>query len=231
MHQNHYITSGKRTAVPSMPVSLLSPSNRSNSPARWRCHWGFCSWGCRSRPGSTASSTWSPSHWDTRTRRRWFWTCRGCSSARLCRRRSIWACIASCWCSLRWWSSTADLLCRCSGISYPAGEGREQNGFESILTSKWKINWGGLGDYLDVIGDVDLAGPQVAKARLFDQLTPLVGIGHPERQATAAALWAGAPWACLADAVLVPAPGLSWSSWTNEWRALLLESSAQLEQN
>lgn len=65
------------------------------------------------------------------------------------------------------------------------------------------------------MGDVNLAGPQVAKARLFDQLTPLVGVGHPERQAAAAALRAGAPWGSLADAVLVHAPGLSRSSWTN----------------
>lgn len=47
---------------------------------------------------------------------------------------------------------------------------------------------GGGSRYLDVMGDVDLAGPQVAKARLFDQLTPLVGVGHPEGQAAAAAL-------------------------------------------
>lgn len=53
---------------------------------------------------------------------------------------------------------------------------------------KQKIEGRVGGGYLDVIGDVDLAGPQVAKARLFDQLTPLVGVGHPERQAAAAAL-------------------------------------------
>lgn len=47
---------------------------------------------------------------------------------------------------------------------------------------------GGGVRYLDVMGDVDLAGPQVAKARLFDQLAPLVGVGHPEGQAAAAAL-------------------------------------------
>lgn len=51
---------------------------------------------------------------------------------------------------------------------------------------------GGL-RYLDVMGDVDLAGPQVAEARLFDQLAALVGVGHPEGQAAAAALGAGAP--------------------------------------
>lgn len=65
------------------------------------------------------------------------------------------------------------------------------------------------------MGDVDLAGPQVAEARLLDQLAPLVGVGHPEGQAAAAALRAGAPRAGLGDAVLVPAPGLSWNSWTH----------------
>lgn len=49
------------------------------------------------------------------------------------------------------------------------------------------------GVYLDVVGDVDLAGPQVAQARLFDQLAALVGVGDPEGQAAAAALGAGAP--------------------------------------
>lgn len=43
-------------------------------------------------------------------------------------------------------------------------------------------------NYLDVFGDVDLARPQVAEARLFDQLTLLVGIRNPQRQATAAGL-------------------------------------------
>lgn len=42
--------------------------------------------------------------------------------------------------------------------------------------------------YLDVFGDVDLAGPQVAKARLFDQLTLLVGVRDPQGQAAATGL-------------------------------------------
>lgn len=42
--------------------------------------------------------------------------------------------------------------------------------------------------YLDVFGDVDLTRPQVAEARLFDQLTLLVGVGDPHGQAAATGL-------------------------------------------
>lgn len=104
-----------------IPVSWRSRSIHRNSPGRRRCRWGFCSWGCRSTPGSTASSTWSSTRWGTRTRHPQSWTCRGCSSARPCTRRSIWAGTASCWCSRRWWSWRDDPLGRCSGISFPAG--------------------------------------------------------------------------------------------------------------
>lgn len=41
---------------------------------------------------------------------------------------------------------------------------------------------------LDVFGDVDLTGPQVAEARLFDQLTLVVGVRDPHGQATATRL-------------------------------------------
>lgn len=44
-----------------------------------------------------------------------------------------------------------------------------------------------------MVADVHLAGPQVAKARLLDRLAALVGVGHPEGEAAAAALRAGAP--------------------------------------
>jgi len=42
--------------------------------------------------------------------------------------------------------------------------------------------------YLNVFGDVDLTGPQVAEARLFDQLTLVVGIRDPHGQAAATGL-------------------------------------------
>lgn len=42
--------------------------------------------------------------------------------------------------------------------------------------------------YLDVFGDVDLTRPQVAEARLFDQLTLLVGVRDPHGQAAATGL-------------------------------------------
>lgn len=67
--------------------------------------------------------------------------------------------------------------------------------------------------YLDVLGDVDLAGPQVAQAGLFDQLALLVGVGDPQRHAPAAGLRTWAPGGGLGDAVLVPAPDLSWENW------------------
>lgn len=44
------------------------------------------------------------------------------------------------------------------------------------------------GLYLDVLGDVDLARPQVAEPGLFDQLTQVVGVGDPQGQAAAAGL-------------------------------------------
>lgn len=44
-----------------------------------------------------------------------------------------------------------------------------------------------------MLGDVDLTGPQVAEAGLFDHLAPLVVVGDPQRQAAAAGLRAGAP--------------------------------------
>lgn len=47
--------------------------------------------------------------------------------------------------------------------------------------------------WLDVFSDVHLAWPQVAEARLFDQLTFLVGVGDPHGQAAAAGLRTGAP--------------------------------------
>lgn len=64
------------------------------------------------------------------------------------------------------------------------------------------------GTHLDVLGDVHLAGPQVAQARLLDHLAALVGVGDAQRQAAAAGLGAGAPGGGLAHAVLVPAPHL-----------------------
>lgn len=39
---------------------------------------------------------------------------------------------------------------------------------------------------LDVFGDVDLTGPQVAEARLFDQLTLLIGVRDPQGETAAA---------------------------------------------
>lgn len=69
--------------------------------------------------------------------------------------------------------------------------------------------------HLDVFGDVDITGAQVAEAGLFDQLTLLVGIRDPHGHAAAARLWAGAPWGSLGDAVPVPAPRVSWESWIN----------------
>lgn len=66
-----------------------------------------------------------------------------------------------------------------------------------------------------MLGDVNLTGPQVAEAGLFDQLTLLVGVRDPQGQAAATGLWAGAPWGSLGNAVLVPAPGLSWENWIN----------------
>lgn len=102
--------------------SLWSPSIRSNSPGRWRCRWGSCSWGCRSRPGSTASSSWRRRRWGSGTPPPPSWTCRGCSSARPCTRHSTWAGRPWCWCSLRWWSWRRAPLGRRSGTSSLAGE-------------------------------------------------------------------------------------------------------------
>lgn len=42
--------------------------------------------------------------------------------------------------------------------------------------------------YLDMFGYVDLTRPQVAKARLFDQLTLLVGVRDSQGQATSTGL-------------------------------------------
>lgn len=64
--------------------------------------------------------------------------------------------------------------------------------------------------YLNVFGDVNLTGSQVAEAGLFDQLALLISIRDPQGKAAATSLWAGAPRGSLGNAVLVPAHGLSW---------------------
>lgn len=44
-----------------------------------------------------------------------------------------------------------------------------------------------------MLGDVYFARPQIAETGLLDELTLIVGIGDPQRQAAAAGLGAGAP--------------------------------------
>lgn len=66
--------------------------------------------------------------------------------------------------------------------------------------------------WLDVFGDVHLAGAQVAQTGLFDELTLVVVIGNPQGHAAATRLGAGAPGGSLGDAVLVPAVGLRGQS-------------------
>lgn len=67
--------------------------------------------------------------------------------------------------------------------------------------------------YFEMLGDVNVARPQVAQTRLFDHLALIVGVRDPQGQAAAAGLGAGAPGRSLRHAVVVPAPGLSWHSW------------------
>jgi hypothetical protein len=55
-----------------------------------------------------------------------------------------------------------------------------------------------------VLGDVHVTGPDVAEARLLDQLTLVVGVGDPQGQATSTGLGTRGPGGCLGNAVLMP---------------------------
>lgn len=68
-------------------------------------------------------------------------------------------------------------------ILLPAGAARdgEVGGHLFPVDVQTFLSW------LDVFGDVDLAGPQGAEARLFDHLALVVGVGDPQGQAAATA--------------------------------------------
>lgn len=86
------------------------------------------------------------------------------------------------------------LPCKCSDTSFPAdggGSSRKVVTSGKLFNIIIQLNAQDIAHnyrYLDVFGDVDFTGPQVAEARLFDQLTLVIGIGDPQGHAATTAL-------------------------------------------